>query len=117
MEIKKAMKFEVASMDELVRMAFFSAGRNHGLNFLFFQHPDKKTWVMGFLTGVPAYFEYRGIPMFFYATMKEKPDPHNFVSYSSKEVKEKWSFVKATTEPTKWNYLPVIALKDVPPFF
>ncbi len=112
--LPNAIKMKLASMDDLVRMAFFSAARNHGLNFLLFE--DKKKWFIGFLTGVAGYFDLRGLPMFFYVEMDEKADNCNFIRYESIES-EKWSFCKTTPTSTKWSYLPVIQLAEKPNFF
>ncbi|NHJ04999.1 MAG: hypothetical protein EAX90_09255 [Candidatus Heimdallarchaeota archaeon] len=112
----KAIRMKLASMNDLVRMAFFSAARNNGLNFLYFGDKEKKSWYLGFLTGVAGYYDLRGIPMFFYVELKALPDNTNFIKYQAKE-KEKWDFVEATTESTLWIYLPVIQMAETPMFF
>ena len=114
-ELTPAIKMKLASANDLVRMAFFSAARNNGLNFLYFQNDEKK-WVIGFLTGVAGYYVLRGVPMFFYVEVDEIPKDKRFVQYSAKE-KEKWDFAVSTSEPTKWNYLPIIELAEQPKFF
>ena len=113
--MKPAIKMELASMNDLVRMAFFSAARNNGLNFLAFTKKKDKKWYIGFLTGVAGYFELRGVPMFFYVKLDTKPEKSNFIQYAAKE-KEKWSYVESTAEPAKWNYLPIIELANEPTF-
>lgn len=110
------VKMELASMDDLVRMAFFSAVRNAGLNFLFFKDDKSKKWHIGFLTGVAGYFNLRGLPMYFYHTLDEPPKNCKFIKYSSIES-EKWGFCESTAASTKWNYLPVIQLAGKPAFF
>lgn len=113
-ELMPAIKMKLASTADLVRMAFFSAARNNGLNFLFFKDKEKK--YLGFLTGVAGYFDFRGVPMFFYVEIKEIDDNKRFIKYSAKE-NEKWGFAESTNEPTKWNYLPIIELAEKPIFF
>ena len=115
-KLPPAIKLRLASMDDLVRMAFFSAARNNGLNFLYFQEKEMKKWYIGFLTGVAGYFDLRGVPMFFFVELEKIPDNLRFVKYQAKE-KEKWGFAESTTEPTKWNYLPIIQLAEKPIFF
>ena len=110
------VKMKLATMDDLVRMAFFSAVRNAGLNFLYFKDDISKKWHIGFLTGVAGYFNLRGLPMYFYHILDEKPKNCKFVKYSSIES-EKWSFCESTPASTKWNYLPVIQLAGKPVFF
>jgi hypothetical protein len=110
------VKMRLASMDDLVRMAFFSAARNAGLNFLIFKDDKSKKWHIGFLTGVAGYFNLRGLPMYFFHILDEKPKNCKFIQYSSIES-EKWSFCESTTASTKWNYLPVIQLDGKPAFF
>ncbi|HUT82811.1 MAG TPA: hypothetical protein VMZ29_16565 [Candidatus Bathyarchaeia archaeon] len=109
-----ALKMKLATIDDLVRMAFFSAARNHGLNFLFFK--DKGKYFIGFLTGVAGYFDLRGLPMFFYVEMDGKPEKSKFIKYESTEG-EKWSFCEATPTTMKWSYLPIIELAEKPTFF
>lgn len=110
------VKMKLASMDDLVRMAFFSAVRNAGLNFLFFKDAESRKWHIGFLTGVAGYFNLRGLPMYFYHIMDEKPKNGKFIKYNSIE-KEKWSFCENTPASTQWSYLPVIELAGKPQFF
>jgi len=110
------VKMKLASMDDLVRMAFFSAVRNAGLNFLYFEDDKSKKWYIGFLTGVAGYFNLRGLPMYFYHILNEKPKNCKFIKYSSIES-EKWDFCESTLASTKWNYLPVIQLDGEPAFF
>jgi hypothetical protein len=114
--LKQIVKLKLASMNDLVRMAFFNAARNSGLNFLAYKEEKSKKWFVGFLTGVAGYFDYRGLPMFFFVHLDELPDDALFVKYTAKE-KEKWGFDKATSEPAKWNYLPLIRLAEKPIFF
>ena len=114
-DLKPALKMELASMDDLVRMAFFSAARNNGLNFLAFTRKSDKKWYIGFLTGVAGYFDLRGVPMFFFVKLDQKPEKNNFIQYSAKE-KEKWAYAESTAEPAKWNYLPIIELANEPNF-
>ncbi|MEA2071681.1 MAG: hypothetical protein U9O98_10390, partial [Asgard group archaeon] len=104
---KKAIKMQLASIENLVRMAFSSSARNHSLNLLIFQCEEK--WYLGFLTAVGGYYNMKGVPMFFYIVLDEKPDNLKFMAYTSKN-KEKWEFVDNTSDPTKWNYLPIIEL-------
>ncbi len=115
-DLKPAVKMELASMDDLVRMAFFSAARNNGLNFLAFTKKNEKKWYIGFLTGVAGYFELRGVPMFFYVKLDTKPEKNNFIQYSAAKEKEKWTYSESTAEPAKWNYLPIIELANEPTF-
>ena len=110
------VKMKLPSMVDLVRMAFFSAVRNAGLNFLYFEDDISKKWHIGFLTGVAGYFNLRGLPMYFYHILDEKPKKCKFVKYSSIES-EKWDFCESTPASTKWNYLPVIQLAGKPVFF
>ncbi len=110
------VKMKLATMDDLVRMAFFSAVRNAGLNFLFFKDDKSKKWHIGFLTGVAGYFNLRGLPMYFYHILDEKPKKCKFIKYSSIDS-EKWDFCESTLASTKWNYLPVIQLDGNPAFF
>ncbi|MHA1213260.1 MAG: hypothetical protein ACTSSH_12475 [Candidatus Heimdallarchaeota archaeon] len=111
-----AIKMKLVSMDNLVRMAFFSAARNSGLNFLFFEDKTKKKWHLGFLTGVAGYFDLRGLPMYFYVDLAERPKTLNFIKYLSLEG-EKWSYCDSTPTTTKWSYLPIIELAEKPSFF
>ncbi|MFW9923423.1 MAG: hypothetical protein ACFFDW_09090 [Candidatus Thorarchaeota archaeon] len=113
-DLLPAIKIKLATMSDLVRMAFFSAARNNGLNFLYFGFNDK--WYLGFLTGVAGYFQMRGVPMFFFIETEELAKNDRFVKYAAKE-KELWGFSESTNEPTKWNYLPVIELAEKPIFF
>ena len=114
MNMIPAIKMKLASEADLVRMAFFSAARNNGLNFLYFN--DNEKCYLGFLTGVAGYYELRGVPMFFYVETNNLPLDKRFIKYSAKE-KEKWGYVEYTDEPTRWNYLPIIELAEKPPFF
>lgn len=113
-ELLPAIKIKLATINDLVRMAFFSAARQNGLNFLYFGFDGK--WYLGFLTGVVGYFQMRGVPMFFYVETEELEKNQRFVKYAAKE-KEHWGFAESTNEPTKWNYLPVIELAEKPIFF
>lgn len=112
--LKPAIKVKLAGMDDLVRMAFFSASRNHTMNILCFQDKDTEKWLIGFLTGVPAYYRYKGLPLFFYYPLDEKPSA-KFIKYTSKD-KEEWDYSEITSPPVKWNYLPIVELAE-PPFF
>ena len=114
--LKSAIGIKLASMNDLVRMAFFSAPRNNGLSFLLFKNNEKGKWNIGFLTGVTGYYELWGVPMFFYVILDKKPNDHKFIRYTSKE-KEKWDFIDSTSDPAKWNYLPVVHLAEQPSFF
>ncbi|TFF84820.1 hypothetical protein EU523_01145 [Candidatus Heimdallarchaeota archaeon] len=116
-KIKPALKIQLKSLTDLIRMAFFNAARNHGLNFLFFKDKEKDELILGFLTGVSGYYKLWGVPMFFYVPLEKEPKNMNFIKYSSKEEIEKWEFTKSTREVTKWNYLPVIQLAEKPIFF
>ena len=78
-EMRPVIKLELASMDDLVRMAFFSAIRNSGLNFLTFTEND--TNYIGFITGVAGYFELRGVPMFFYVKGEKLDEKSKFIKY------------------------------------
>ena len=113
-ELPPAYKLKLATMNDLVRMAFFSAVRNSGLNFLFYKDGNK--WYIGFLTGVAGYFNLRGLPMYFYVELNEKPKNHKFIKYNSIED-EKWEFCDNTPASTKFSYLPVIELAEKPSFF
>ncbi len=110
-----ALKMRLASMNDLVRMAFFSAARNVGLNFLLYQDEKSEKWFIGFLTGVVGYYSLRGLPMHFFVELDEKPKKVHFIKYNSLEV-EKWEFCDSTPTTTKWNYLPVIELAEKPSF-
>lgn len=112
--ITTVMKMKLASMDDLVRMAFFSAARNSGLNFLLYK--DKSKWYVGFLTGVAGYFDLRGLPMYFFVELDEKPKNANFIKYKSQEG-EKWGFSETTQTTTMWSFLPIIELAEKPSFF
>jgi len=114
--LKPVVKMSLASIDDLVRMAFFNASRNIGLNFIAFENKKNKKWSLGFLWGVAGYFDFRGIPMYFSVEIDELPDDALFLKYTSKD-KEDWGFSKSTNEPAKWNYLPIIRLAEKPSFF
>ncbi|MHA1125827.1 MAG: hypothetical protein ACTSO7_08580 [Candidatus Heimdallarchaeota archaeon] len=114
--LKPVIKLNLASMNDLVRMAFFNASRNLGLNFIAFEDKKSKKWSVGFLWGVAGYFDYRGIPMFFNVEIDELPEDALFIKYTAKET-EVWGFCKATNDPAKWNYLPIIRLAEKPSFF
>jgi hypothetical protein len=114
--LTSVMKMKLASMDNLVRMAFFSAARNSGLNFLLFNNKSKGKWHIGFLTGVAGYFDLRGLPMYFFVELDKKPDKVNFIKYNSLEG-EKWDYCESTQTTTKWSYLPIIELAEKPSFF
>lgn len=113
--LKPAISVKLASIENLVRMAFFSAARNTNLNFLLFKNDRNGKWSIGFLTGVPGYFELWGVPMFFFVELETKPEKAKFFQYTSKE-KEKWGFTDSTSEPAKWSYLPIIELAEKPSF-
>lgn len=113
---KAIIKMKLANMDNLVRMAFFSVARNSGLNFLLFEDKKAKIWHIGFLSGVAGYFDLRGLPMYFYVELKEKPEKINFIKYKSIEG-EKWGYSDSTPTSTKWSYLPIIELAEKPSFF
>ena len=110
------IKMRLASMDNLVRMAFFSVARNSGLNFLLYKDKSTKKWHIGFLTGVAGYFSLRGLPMYFYVELDEKPEKLTFIKYSSID-REKWSYCDSTITTTKWSFLPIIELAEKPSFF
>jgi len=115
-DLHPVIKMKLASMDDLVRMAFFSAARNAGLNFLFFKDGESKKWHIGFLTGVAGYFNLRGLPMYFYYILDVKPKNCKFIKYNSMKM-EKWDFCESTPASTEWSYLPVIELDGKPSFF
>jgi len=110
-----ALKMRLSSMNDLVRMAFFSAARNAGLNFLLYKDKKADKWFIGFLTGVAGYYSLRGLPMHFYVELEEKPKKVHFIRYNSMES-EKWEFCDTTPTSTKWSYLPVIELAEKPSF-
>ncbi|NHJ48851.1 MAG: hypothetical protein FK733_13790 [Asgard group archaeon] len=112
--LQKVTKLELASMDDLMRMSFFTAMRISGLNLLLYK--DEKKWYIGFLTGVAGYYNMRGLPMYFYVVLDEKPKKAKFIQYSSKE-KEKWSYCESTPHSTSVSYLPIIELAKKPKFF
>jgi len=115
--LKPVIKLKLASMNDLVRMAFFNAAaRNGGLNFLTYKDEKSKKWFVGVLQVLGGYFDFRGMPMFFYVELDELPDDANFIKFTAKE-KEKWGYGSATLEPAKWNYLPLIRLAEKPSFF
>ena len=105
--LKPVIKMNLASMNDLTRMAFFNASRNIGLNFIAYKDTKSKKWFIGYLWGVAGYYDFRGIPMFFSVELDDLPDDALFIKYTAKD-KEEWGFSKATNEPAKWNYLPVI---------
>ena len=74
-------------MDDLVRMAFFSAARNNGLNFLAFTRKSDKKWYIGFLTGVAGYFDLRGVPMFFFVKLDQ--NQRKIISFNILQKKKK----------------------------
>jgi hypothetical protein len=113
-DLSTVMKLKLASMDDLVRMAFFTAGKMAGLNLLLYT--EKKKWFIGFLTGVAGYFDLRGLPMYFYVELEEKPKNAKFIKYSSHEG-EKWGFADSTATSTTSSYLPIIELAEKPAFF
>jgi len=114
--LKPVIRMNLVSMDDLVRMAFFNASRNIGLNFIAFKDNKSKKWSIGYLWGVAGYYDLRGVPMFFSVDQVDLPDDALFVKYTAKE-KENWGYSSATNDPTKWNYLPIIRLADKPSFF
>ncbi|MHA1917607.1 MAG: hypothetical protein ACTSUV_04760 [Candidatus Ranarchaeia archaeon] len=111
MELKPAIPLEVKTMPDLLRFLMSGTSRQQIINVYSFKKNGE--YFFGALTSAFGYYDYRGLPIFIFVRNEDVLDK-NFIRYRTEP--EEWEFTKDTSD-LKYQYIPIVRLVKVPPFF
>jgi hypothetical protein len=114
-DIPKAARFELNSLDELIRLVVASS-QNRGGHIYYGEKNGEHILLVTHL--VPSWFELKGLPITMFAKVSEAPTG-KFIAYSytnNDDNMESWEFVDYIRDNPKIAHIPIIKVKEFPDY-
>ena len=108
----KTVSIKVGSINDIARFAGSLVTLGQPVYVLRFKKGDKT--IYGLLAVFRDFYKYYGLPIFYYVELSGEHDDKNYILLRSDERGEKLEFAK-TTRPGVVA-IPIITLKEIPPF-